>query len=294
MKHTSNSPGRLLILLVGFALLSFLLISLIGGAMAAADIDIRAPHILQMTQGLSQLMVFLVPSLIVAKQGQGKIAERWCLDMRRRKWLLGLVGIVIVMLVMPSIDALNQWNEGWHCQSAPWKGWEEMLRRTATANKEVTALMLSQTGAGNLIFNLLIAALLPAICEEVFFRGTLQQLLQRVTGNIHAGVAIGATIFSLLHGDLFAFVPRFAMGLLLGYLFYYSGSLVVAILAHLFNNATIVIATYLHQTGTLAIDPTEPLNMPIIIVLCCLLASLALFSIYFVASKKTTQNTNKQ
>ena len=86
-------------------------------------------------------------------------------------------------------------------------------------------------------------ALVPAICEEVFFRGFLQTTAILIFKNRHGAVILIAVIFSILHGDIFNFIPRFALGVFLGYLFLYSRHIIVPILAHALHNTWVVVCS---------------------------------------------------
>jgi hypothetical protein len=91
-------------------------------------------------------------------------------------------------------------------------------------------------------------AIIPAICEELLFRGVLMPLLGKMTRNIHIAIWITAALFSLIHMQFYGFLPRLLMGAVLGYLVIWSGSLWTAILAHFVNNATAFILFQLYGT----------------------------------------------
>jgi membrane protease YdiL (CAAX protease family) len=89
-----------------------------------------------------------------------------------------------------------------------------------------------------LFVSFLSIAIIPAICEELVFRGVMLPLLAKITRNIHAAVWITAMLFSLIHVQFYGFLPRMIMGALLGYFVVWSGSLWTSILAHFINNAS--------------------------------------------------------
>jgi membrane protease YdiL (CAAX protease family) len=97
---------------------------------------------------------------------------------------------------------------------------------------------------GDLLLNLLVIAIVPAIGEELLFRGYLQQSFSNWLSNPHVAIIVTAVLFSAIHLHFQAFLPRFILGVLLGYLFYWSGSLWLPILAHFANNAQAVIISY--------------------------------------------------
>ncbi len=85
--------------------------------------------------------------------------------------------------------------------------------------------------------NLILLALIPALGEELTFRGVLQHLLSKTTGNVYWGVVISAFIFAFIHFQPFNFLPIFALGLCYGFILLYSGSIWVTIILHFANNA---------------------------------------------------------
>ena len=115
---------------------------------------------------------------------------------------------------------------------------QESTMRTATL------VLLDLPNISALLTTLLVVTVLPAVCEEWAFRGTLQPLLSQWTGNVHAGVWLGAVLFSAIHLQFEGFLPRMLLGAMLGYLTAASGSLIPAIVGHAINNGTVVVTAY--------------------------------------------------
>ncbi len=128
---------------------------------------------------------------------------------------------------------------------------EWMKAKEAQADK-LTEVFLQVKSPAGLTLNLLVIALIPALGEELLFRGLLQRLLGEWTKNIHVAVILTAVIFSSLHLQFFGFLPRFLLGLMLGYMLEITQSLWVPVFAHFVNNATLVILFYLHYNGFIA------------------------------------------
>lgn len=98
---------------------------------------------------------------------------------------------------------------------------------------------------------LVTVALVPALCEEILFRGFVQSGLVRQAERPWAGVAAAALVFAIFHLDPWRFVMAAALGMFLGWLRQASGSLWPAILAHALNN---VLTITLYAAGTVAGD----------------------------------------
>jgi membrane protease YdiL (CAAX protease family) len=104
-----------------------------------------------------------------------------------------------------------------------------------------------------LFVNLLVMALLPAVCEEMMFRGWLQRALGQSV-DYHTAIWVSAIVFSAIHFQFYGFIPRMLIGAALGYLYYYTGSLWAPIIAHFTNNAAAVVTAFLSYNGYTSID----------------------------------------
>lgn len=258
-------------ILLGIILLSWTAATIATLALARAGLDITSQKGLLITQGISQVLVFLVPSLLfVLFFHRNDRFLRY--DSGLRQWQQVGLGLLALLLLTPAVDALGQWNDSWHF-GAPWASVETMLRNAAAHAEALTGQMLTMPHWSDLVWVLLIVALLPALCEELLFRGIIQNAIKRRWHSIHAAVWITALLFSLCHGDLFALLPRLLLGALLGYLFVYSGSLLVNSLVHFVNNAIVVVHYYLFQHGVLQFSPDDPLDLPLTLTLCCIVAA---------------------
>ena len=127
---------------------------------------------------------------------------------------------------------------------------------------KITKLLLGSTAVSDLLINLLVIAIIPAIGEELLFRGVIQKQFIALTESKGAAVVLTSLLFSALHMQFFGFLPRFALGVLLGFLYVWSGSLWLPIMAHFFNNATAVILVWLAARQGIPFNPdtlgTEP------------------------------------
>ncbi len=133
--------------------------------------------------------------------------------------------------------------------------------------------------------NILIIALLPAICEELFFRGALQRVMIYVTKSPWAGIITGAILFSALHLQFAGFLPRMFLGIILGILYWYSGSLWTSIIAHFIFNATqVLVVSYVPKY--INTNPTLP-------VFAGLVSILAVGAILYFYRKQSTVTWSK-
>ncbi len=153
------------------------------------------------------------------------------------------------------------------------------MLRTLEADAE--DMMMAFTSAKNLwglLVNLLMIGVIAAVGEELIFRGLLQRLLWGMVKNIHLAVVITAILFSAFHFQFFSFLPRFVLGLVLGYLMHYGRSIWYPIVAHFVNNAMGVIYYYFSSRGS-ADDMLEEIGTSTLIPVAAV-ASLVLFAFF--------------
>ncbi|MCR5193673.1 MAG: CPBP family intramembrane metalloprotease [Bacteroidales bacterium] len=195
-----------------------------------------------------------------------------------------LMASLILVALLPVSDWLTRMNDSWHLPQSL-ASFEESMRSMGEKAQAELEVFLNRTSVGALIGNLFVLAFVPAICEELLFRGALQRLFCRMLSNHHVAIWITAALFSLFHGELFAFLPRFVLGAALGYLFYYSSSIWINVMAHFLNNALAVVLFYLACNGYIDTGFTESLNAPWYLALLGLVVAIILFLLFFARNK---------
>jgi membrane protease YdiL (CAAX protease family) len=122
-------------------------------------------------------------------------------------------------------------------QALGWGNWAESLEKTYN---EQVAVMLDAKGIGGYLLSIFVMALLPAMSEEMLFRGGLQNFLTRATKKPWLSIIVVSILFSIVHFSVYGFLVRFFLGIVLGYIFYSTGSIWLSMTAHFFNNALAV------------------------------------------------------
>jgi membrane protease YdiL (CAAX protease family) len=112
----------------------------------------------------------------------------------------------------------------------------EFMKMEDDYNRQVEAIIRLRD-TKDYIIALVVMAFLPALCEETLFRGGLQNFLTRSTNNPWLSIIIVSIIFSVVHLSFYGFLSRLFLGIVLGFIFQYSGKLWLSILAHFLNNA---------------------------------------------------------
>ena len=185
--------------------------------------------------GFNQLVSFGLMAWIASKL----FAGRTFLALHMPGWAWFGMAIALAWSAQPIIDLTFRLNA--HLLQFLPPAWLETADRFEALAAEVTASMLTFDAAWQFPATLIIVAVLPAVCEEWAFRGVIQPLAAKWTGNVHAGIWMAAFLFSAVHLQFHGFLPRMILGAGLGYLTVYSGSLWPAMMAHGFNNAGAVI-----------------------------------------------------
>jgi uncharacterized protein len=201
---------------------------------------------LKWTNSFMLLMLLLVPSLIFAylsfpnpKQYLGLIKP-----VRTFHWLWG---ITLLLIAMPFTGLLEEWSRYIPALGTS-KEMDQQYDKIANA-------MLLGTEIQDLLLNILAISLFPAIIEEIFFRGCLQQIFMNwMRKTPFTAILIVAIIFSAFHGQLSGFVPRLFLGMLLGLVYYFSGSIWISIVMHFLNNFITVVLIYLANNKSISFD----------------------------------------
>jgi len=202
-------------------------------------------------QVINQIGVFVLPPLLFAWLVHTRSGEYLRMNQRPNIYSL-ILGALLVYTLLPFINWLTDLNA---MVSLPdsLSGLQQWMKAKEMQADEITGVFLSVKSMGGLGLNLLIVALIPAIGEELLFRGVIQRLLGEWTKNMHWGIILTAILFSAMHMQFYGFLPRFILGMTLGYLFFISGNLWLAIFVHFVNNASSVIIFYLHYNGFIAV-----------------------------------------
>lgn len=194
--------------------------------------------------------VFLVPVLVFAYLSDPKPA---CyLGFRKTTPLYFLLGILVMMAALPLVEYVGSLNQKMAFPS----GMESWMKTTEKQAQQQIALLLQQRTVPNLILNIVTVAAFAGIGEELFFRGVLQRLFIWGFKNVWLGIIVAAALFSALHLQFYGFFPRFLLGVLLGVIYWYSGSIWPSILAHFFYDAVLITMAYFNP-GMISEDQTS-------------------------------------
>ncbi|MGN0186997.1 MAG: lysostaphin resistance A-like protein [Paludibacteraceae bacterium] len=214
---------------------------------SAAQTDIVS---LKWQQLCQSLLTFALPAVVFRHTGMQHTATA---DLNRphhyRTWI---VALLLMPCAIPAIN-LTKWLNDMLALPACMASIERIMLQMEQQAETLTMAFLDVTDVQGLLLNLLVLAVVPAVAEELFFRGALQRLLSD-TLNTHLAVWITAFVFSAIHCQFYGFVPRLLLGAALGYLYWYGESLWPNVVAHFVNNALTVVFAFAGAHTTLPID----------------------------------------
>lgn len=239
-----SKTGSRIIQLIGVALFFMLIFSLLSVWITKGDFsDIKS---LKLAQFFQSLGMFVIPPFILAylwsKEPLGYLRIN-----RNPSGEYVLFAVIVMLVAIPAINLLGELN---HAIPFPdsLSSLENYLIDMEKRAEDLTIRMLDVNSVGGLLVNIGLIAIIPAVGEELFFRGIIQQVLQTNLKS-HAAVWITAIVFSTIHFQFFGFIPRMLMGAFLGYLLVWTKNMWVPIIAHFANNATAVLFYYFKGEG---------------------------------------------
>jgi len=263
-----NTPYLQLLMLLAYALLGVIVFSVLAFAliygffgpdglssMMALDsggtMNKAAVRIILIA---SSLGFFLVPPILLAITEKTKLSTFYGLPQPDVK-LLGLV-FLIMMVSMPIMEWTAVVNQKMTLPEAL-KPLEQWMKEKENEAMQTTLLLLKMKSIQDLLVNLFMIALLPAVAEELMFRGGVQRTFNRMFKNPHVAIWTTAIIFSAIHLQFYGFLPRLLLGAGFGYIYYFSGNLWYAMLGHFLNNAYAVCAAWYMQKSNIPLSATD-------------------------------------
>jgi uncharacterized protein len=241
-------------------------------------------------QIVSHFGMFIIPALVFAKLFEGGSRSYFLLRNKVSIPVLMIGGFVIV-LFLPFVNYLAELNSAIAFPEAL-KGIESTLKTAEEAAEKMILAFLSQTEWYAFLLNMFMIAVIPAIGEELIFRGIVQRKLGRWFGNVHLAIFVTSIIFSAIHFQFYGFIPRVFLGMLLGYMFVWSGTIWLPVFAHFVNNGLAVTVAWLHASGYINADIESfgNLNNSLMQIVWVTLMAFAVLVMFWYLNRKTNPN----
>ncbi len=202
----------------------------------------RYLDLLRYFQIVQSVGLFVIPPFILAWFFGGSVSGYLNMD----RGISGRAAILTALLMLSAIPLINllAWFNAQLSLPEALSGLEEWMKTTEETAETLIKRFLRVDTITGLFLNLVMIAVIPAVGEELLFRGIIQRLFSEWTRNHHLGIWIAAIIFSAMHLQFYGFLPRTVLGALFGYLLVWSGTMWVPVLAHFVNNAAAVFVYY--------------------------------------------------
>ena len=248
-----------------FVQLIFLLLFIIGGMLVFSALGLLCATLIwgaditetptaayyRLIQVFTAVGTFLAPALLFSFSSTRNWVRYPQADRLPQNSRLFLYILLLAFFLIPLVGYVAYLNEQLHLPEA-FASIEQWMQEQEQANNHVLEVILGASDIPTFLLNLLICAALPAICEEFLFRGTLQTLFHKWTGRPHIAIWLSGFIFSAIHLQFSGFFARWLLGAYLGYLFWWSGSIWLPVVAHFLHNALSVTAQLLVVRGVIA------------------------------------------
>ncbi|MCR9252341.1 MAG: CPBP family intramembrane metalloprotease [bacterium] len=293
--NDDRNPWAALVMLLSFVCVGFLAAIMVTGALSAVlDVSLTTDMSnadtsdwwgLMTIQGVTSLMIFLLsPLLFIYFHLKSKPNVLFSNSIEVPKALLFTGVATFSFMIVNSV--FIEWN-----QNVEFPEFLSSFEQFAIENEErlaeATKFLTTFESPIQLIMALVVIAGFAAAGEELLFRGVLQPILQKIFGNHHVAIWLTGFIFAAIHIQFFGLVPRMLLGVLFGYLFYYSGNLSYAIVAHFINNGFSIVMVYLYNNSKIDYDIENTESIPLYTVaIFALVCGYSLFSFFKLYQKK--------
>jgi uncharacterized protein len=251
-KNPVSQLGFTILLTLSVYLLVLFLATLAGrfifgvGVMELANtMDFNNPSLLGLYkyyQIVLSIGLFIIPPLLLAWLFSGKPAAYLLLNHKPALMQVAVVLFIMIMAI-PAINFFAYWNTQIRLPGYLSNVEQYFIHAEKVAEEQTAAFLKIQSIQG-LLFNIFMIGMLPAIGEELMFRGILQRLLSKMTRNVHWGIILSSFFFSAIHFQFYGLFPRWILGIFFGYMLVWSGSLWLPMLAHFVNNTVAVLGRY--------------------------------------------------
>ncbi|MFO8000968.1 MAG: CPBP family intramembrane glutamic endopeptidase [Marinilabilia sp.] len=255
--------GKLL-LLVLMVFVSFMIFSLLAllAALPFMDFSLTSSpteglplDVLKYFQIVQSFSVFIIPSLLAGLIFWGHMTRG--IGFFQPRGSMVMLSFLVIIAAQPLVSYLGIWNSQMQLPEAL-RGVEQWMEHSENNARDIIYRFLDTPQTSLVILNVLMIVILPALGEEMLFRGVLQPVFHEWLRSKHLAVWITAFLFSAIHLQFFTFLPRFFLGLALGYLMLWGRNIWYPVAGHFANNLLSLIVFYSYRHTSPDINPLEP------------------------------------
>lgn len=254
-------PGLRMVLFIGITGISMILGGLISFSIFAALVHVPfsqiqsvmlKPEMATMTQfanALATTIAFGLPSILIAYVTKGQWNKVMGFVPVKSLEQIGWVALIALvgLFLSGSLGDLNEKIPIPASLKLQAQQLEEQYKKALMAMTQMKSVL-------DLLYAVIAVAVIPAILEEVYFRGTLQKIIGDWSGKPMVAIVVTAIIFSAFHFSYFGFLSRMSLGIVLGLIYQYTKTIWLPILMHFINNSIGIIALYFVRNNPQKID----------------------------------------
>lgn len=233
---------------------------------------------------ISSITTFILPAWILYRSELG--IHPYFERIKRVSLLQYLFVFAAMLCFIPVMSLLAYWNESMQLPDSL-QGIQQWMRASEDSAAVMTKQIVEESTWSGLLINLIILAIVPAIGEEMVFRGCLQNIFGRWILNKHVVIWLVAIIFSAFHMQFFGFIPRMLLGAFFGYLYVWSRNIYLPIFGHFINNASATITAFYYTRKGVTFEEMNNFEQePIWVYLASLIFTVIFVVLYYRSTKK--------
>jgi membrane protease YdiL (CAAX protease family) len=202
-----------------------------------------------------------------------------------------ILALLIIFSMMPVINVINEWNQSLHLPSS-FTSLENKFKKMEEMAEKTIDLIIYYKNFTEFLMILTVIAVLPAVGEELLFRGIVQNELKALLRNPHIAIWFAGFLFSFVHFQFFGFFPRMLLGVILGYLYYWSGNIIVPMFLHFINNAITLVTMNLVHEKAISFDPNSSKEIPPAFIIFSFTISMVLLYIFWRTNRQNSKTGN--
>jgi uncharacterized protein len=238
-------------------------------------------NVLKVIQLVSTFFVFFIPAWLTARTLSKKP-----FGFLKYNFYFSYKQLILVLLIMagssPLVSALSELNK---IIPIP-ENWAIVFKDLEENYNAQVAIVANVKNWGEYLISLIIMAFAPALFEETLFRGGLQNLLHKWSKDPWLAIVVTSVVFSMIHFSWYGFIPRVALSVILGLIFYFSGSIWLSIWAHFINNAIAVTQIFYYTQKGKSIEEAMKDSTPWYWGIVALIGIVFLFRIFILNARK--------
>jgi len=218
-----------------------------------------------------QVLVLLLGTLLIVRLSaiKGHRKEFLRLKLSGNVWQVTGLAVILTVAVFPTVTFL-----GWLNSFVPAPAF--MVEMQESMLELITKFLQSDNA---LFLGILHIGIVPAVSEEIMYRGYVQRSLEK-SGGVWMAIIVSGFIFGAYHLQITNILPLSFLGIMLAYVTYISDSLIPAMVAHFVNNGGQVIASSFYpQMLEESITPETELPWALIVI-SIIVSSVLVYILY--------------